>query len=60
MCQTIFFGVAEQEKRTAIMRDSIDEIAAALKTLDRPDPWSPDIKATDDFLEPLFRLFFRN
>ena len=53
------FGVAEQEKRTNLMRGSISEVAAALRTLDRPDPWSPDIKVTDDFLEPLFRNFFK-
>ena len=33
-------------------------MAAALKTLKGSEPWSPDIKATDDFLDPLFRLFF--
>ena len=40
------------------MRESIREVAEALKVLDRPDPWSADIKATDDFLDPLFKRFF--
>ncbi|HEY4329976.1 MAG TPA: AAA family ATPase [Phycisphaerae bacterium] len=53
------FGIAEQEKRIAVMRESISEVSAALKTLDKPNPWSPDIKATDEFLDPLFRLFFK-
>ena len=40
------------------MRESIGEVTAALKTLNKPGPWSTDIKATDDFLDPLFKKFF--
>jgi hypothetical protein len=40
------------------MRQSLEEVTHALRTLGRADPWSPDIKATDDFLEPLFKSFF--
>ena len=40
------------------MRESIAEVTAALQTLNKPGPWSPEIKATDDFLEPLFKKFF--
>ena len=29
-----------------------------LRTLDKPDPWSREVKATDDFLDPVFRKFF--
>jgi hypothetical protein len=29
----------------------------ALKTLGKPEPWSSDIKVTDDFLDPLFKVF---
>lgn len=43
---------------TRAMSDAIDEIAAALKALGRPDPWGPDLKVTDDFLDPLFKTFF--
>lgn len=52
------FGQAEKEKREQIMRESIQEIAGALQKLGKPDPWSPDIKATDEFLDPLFKEFF--
>jgi ABC-type taurine transport system ATPase subunit len=52
------FGMAERDQRKLAMRQSIAEVTAALKTLNKPDPWSPDIKATDDFLDPLFRAFF--
>lgn len=41
-----------------IMQEVIDEVSTALKTLGKPDPWSPDVKASDDFLAPLFRQYF--
>jgi ABC-type lipoprotein export system ATPase subunit len=53
------FGQREQEKRVKAMREAIDEVAGALRTLGKPDPWSPDIKATDEFLDPVFKSFFR-
>lgn len=40
------------------MRKSIDEIESALKTLGKGSPWSADIKASDDFLTPLFETYF--
>jgi hypothetical protein len=52
------FGLAERKRREQAMRESIQEVTEALKTLGKPDPWSPDIKVTDDFLNPLFRKFF--
>jgi hypothetical protein len=39
------------------MRSSINEVTQALQTLNKPGPWSPDAKATDDFLDPLFKSF---
>jgi hypothetical protein len=39
------------------MRESIREVSRALETLAKPNPWSPDIKASDDFLDPLFADF---
>lgn len=36
----------------------IGEVAAALAVLRRPTPWSADVKASDDFLDPLFEKFF--
>jgi len=52
------FGHAEREQREQAMREAIAEVTEALKTLNKPDPWSPDIKATDEFLAPLFKKFF--
>jgi hypothetical protein len=53
------FGGAEAQRRVQTMRDCIQEITLALRTLGRPDPWSADLKASDDFLNPLFDLFFQ-
>ena len=41
------------------MEEAIAEIEKALDTLGRGSPWSPDIKVSDDFLDPLFESFFK-
>lgn len=51
------FVKAERERLTNAMRVAISELESALKTLAKPSPWSDDIKATDDFLDPLFERF---
>ena len=53
------FGRAERQRRIQAMKESIQEISSALEKLGRPSPWSPDIKATDDFLDPLFKDYSR-
>ena len=40
------------------MEESIDAIERALETLGGPSPWGPDIKASDDFLDRLFKRFY--
>ena len=40
------------------MQKSIDGIRSALAALGKPDPWSPDLKASDEFLAPLFKKFY--
>ena len=32
---------------------------AALQTLGKPSPWDPNLKASDDFLVPLFQNYFK-
>ncbi len=49
---------AASDHREKMMRESIAEISTALKTLRKADPWSSDIKASDDFLDPLFDKYF--
>jgi Fe-S cluster assembly ATPase SufC len=51
-------GKAKSQQHEKAMRDAVAEVSTALKTLNKPDPWSVDIKASDEFLEPLFKKFF--
>jgi len=53
------FGQAEAARREQVMRECIAEVTAALATLGRPSPWSDDIKASDEFLNPVFERFFK-
>jgi energy-coupling factor transporter ATP-binding protein EcfA2 len=41
-----------------VMQDCLAELEQALEVTGKPSPWSPDIKATDEFLDPLFKRFF--
>lgn len=42
------------------MEASIARIEAAMATLGKGSPWSPDAKVSDDFLDPLFANFFKH
>jgi hypothetical protein len=53
------FGLAEGGSREQTMRKAIAEVTHALRTLGKPDPWSPNIKASDEFLEPLFKTYYQ-
>jgi hypothetical protein len=53
------FGRAEAARREQVMRECITEVTNALATLSRPSPWSADIKASDEFLNPVFERFFK-
>ena len=41
------------------MREAIQEVVQSLQTLGRPSPWGPDLKVSEDFLGPLFELFYK-
>ncbi|MDB5967832.1 MAG: family ATPase [Hydrocarboniphaga sp.] len=49
---------AERGRRVEILEQVVSELVNALKLTGKDDPWGPDIKVTDDFLDPLFRRFF--
>ena len=53
------FSWAEKEKRQQVMKEAIIEISHALSVLNLPSPWSPDIKASDEFLKRLFERYFQ-
>ncbi len=52
------FAATEQTRRISAMRESIEAIEAALDKLGKGSPWDPGIKASDDFLNPLFAEYF--
>ncbi len=41
------------------MQASIAEIEQAMETLGKGSPWHPDTKVSDDFLDPLFKTFYK-
>jgi hypothetical protein len=45
--------------REETMRQCIKELVSALEVTGKPSPWSDDIKATDDFLDPLFANYLK-
>lgn len=49
---------AEKRNRVEILDGCVQELIKALSLLNEPDPWGPDIKVTDQFLDPLFKSFF--
>ena len=53
------FTMAEADRRLTAMREAIAEIEGALKALGKESPWSPRVKVSDDFLDPLFRAYFQ-
>ena len=52
------FTAAEAARRVRVMREATDQIESALKTLGKGSPWDADIKASDEFLTPLFDAYF--
>ena len=55
---TPLFTLAEAERRLTAMREAITRVSEALKTLRRGSPWDADVKASDEFLTPLFEAYF--
>lgn len=47
------------QARELAMRESIQEVVDAIETIGKDVPWSRDIKASDDFLDAVFRAFFK-
>ena len=52
------FTRAEADKRVNAMRQAIEQVESALWTLGKSSPWDSDVKASDDFLEPVFKAYF--
>ncbi|MBI1747000.1 MAG: AAA family ATPase [Acidobacteria bacterium] len=52
------FGRAESQQREQAMGAAIAEVTKLLE-IDELDPWSPDVKASDQVLDRVFKLFFK-
>ena len=52
------FSDDKSESRRSIMRESIREVENAMSTLEKGSPWGPEAKVSDDFLAPLFKIYF--
>ena len=52
------FEAAHAESRREAMRETIEEMVDAMKTLGKGSPWDKDTKVSDEFLIPLFRKFY--
>lgn len=52
------FGKADSQPREQAMRDAIADVTKLLE-IDDLNPWSPDVKATDQVLDRVFKLFFK-
>lgn len=49
---------AERETRLQTLDVCLTELIKALKLTTEHDPWGPDIKVTDEFLDRLFKLYY--
>ena len=49
---------AERINRLDVLNTCISEIENALNLTSKPDPWGTEIKVTDEFLDPLFKLYY--
>jgi hypothetical protein len=49
---------SEARNRLRILDEVVEELVNALRVTNQPNPWGPDIKVTDQFLDPLFKNFF--
>jgi energy-coupling factor transporter ATP-binding protein EcfA2 len=54
----LFEGPIRESQRMA-MNEAIQDVTTALRTLGKPDPFGPEIKASDDFLRPVFETYFK-
>jgi hypothetical protein len=53
------FGDAEERRSLQAMREAISEVSSALQTLGKGSPWEAATKVSDEFLTPVFEVFFK-
>jgi predicted ATPase len=47
-----------RDRQIVAMQAAMDEVTAALRTLNKPDPFGPEVKSSDEFLGPVFQKYF--
>ena len=52
------FAFAERDRRRQIMESCINDLVPPLALRDRRDRWWQDVKASDEFLDRLFEMYF--
>jgi ABC-type lipoprotein export system ATPase subunit len=52
------FEAAERDRQRITMQEAMNEVTSARAVLGLPAAFSPDIKASDDFLIPVFQKYF--
>ncbi len=52
------FEAQEAEGRLQVMQEAIGEVTRAMQTLGKGSPWNADAKVSDDFLAPLFKVYY--
>jgi len=52
------FSDMEKDRRLSAMREAVAEVEEAMSTLGKGSPWDSQVKASDDFLIPLFKTYF--
>lgn len=53
------FGLAEANRRVAVMQECIRKIVPPIALEDRTDPWWRTTKMSDEFLNRVFAMFFK-
>lgn len=53
-------GKVPRERAGVTLNRLAEVISSPLAALGKSDPWSPDLKASEEFLEPLFRRFYED
>ena len=53
------FAGAEVDARLAAMHDAIEEVGEALEVLGKGSSWDHNLKASGEFLTPLFQTYFK-
>ena len=52
------FEMEQQSRQLTAMGEAVSEVTQALKIFSEQDPFGPEVKASDEFLTPVFKRYF--